>query len=193
MLKNRTDKEENSTEYAKIFEDKIFCLHGKMQHSERKITFSQFDKLESGLLISTDVASRGLDFKKVKWVVQFDVHPNLKEYANRIGRTARLNENGQSLIFINESTEKPFIDCLTNYGAVIEEMNRFKLLQDFAKIAQEKYQKDGRGTRVFTQNEVEIEDEKFEILLFLKLLLRDTIRDKPDLDKLEKQVSVLFT
>lgn len=110
LLKDRTNKEAVE-EKATIFTDNIYCLHGKMQHSERKIVQQKFDKLDQGgVLISTDVASRGLDFKQVKWVVQFDVHPSLKEYANRIGRTARLNENGSSLIFINEDTEKPYID-----------------------------------------------------------------------------------
>jgi len=189
LLKDRSEQEENAYETARIFEDSIYCLHGKMPHSERKMVQQKFDRLESGgILISTDVASRGLDFKQVKLVIQFDVHPSLKEYANRIGRTARLNETGSSLIFINEDTEKPFIDCLINYGAAVTEMNRFKMLQDFTKLAQDKYHREGRGTRVFRNNEVEIEDEKFEILLFLKMLVRDTLRDNENLDKLEKQV-----
>lgn len=197
LLRNRSDADEDKPDStAKIFDGKIFCLHGKMKHTERKIAFSQFDKLTEGILISTDVASRGLDFKNVDWVVQFDVHPSLKEYANRIGRTARLNVDnvsteiaqpssaaGNSLIFIDEGSETPYIDCLVNYGAKITEMNRFKLLQEFTKFAQEKYHKSGRGTRVFTQNEVEIEDEKFEILLFLKLLVRDTNSKNPALGK----------
>mmetsp|Transcript_19311 Transcript_19311/g.22441 ORF Transcript_19311/g.22441 Transcript_19311/m.22441 type:complete len:266 (+) Transcript_19311:1573-2370(+) len=159
-----------------------------MEHSERKIMYSKFDKLETGgILISTDVASRGLDFKSVKWVVQFDIHPSLKEYANRIGRTARLNEHGNSLIFINEDTEALFIDCLKTFGAEIQEMNRFKMLQEFTTIAQKKYHREGKGTRVFTKTEVEIEDEKFEILLFLKMLVRDTLKNDSALDKLELQ------
>lgn len=138
--------------------------------------------------MSTDVASRGLDFKGVKWVVQFDVHPSLKEYANRIGRTARLNENGSSLILINQDSEKPYIDCLNNFGANIQEMNRFKLLQEFTIFAQKRYNAERKGTRVFTSDLKEIEDEKYEILLFLKLLVKDALKNNPNLDQLEKQV-----
>lgn len=135
LLKNRSDQETDAEETATIFTNNIYLLHGKMEHSERKIMYSKFDKLETGgILISTDVASRGLDFKSVKWVVQFDIHPSLKEYANRIGRTARLNEHGNSLIFINEDTEALFIDCLKTFGAEIQEMNRFKMLQEFTTI-----------------------------------------------------------
>ena len=189
LLKSRSDQEQNSSESITLFTNNIYCLHGKMKHSERKVMFGQFDKLEGGgVLISTDVASRGLDFKDVKWVVQFDICPSLKEYANRIGRTARLNEHGSSLVFINEDTEKPFVDCLTKFGSKLTEMNRFKMIQEFAKYAQEKYNRIGKGTRVFTSAEVEVEDEKFEILLFLKLLLKDTIKENTELDKLELKV-----
>lgn len=66
------------------------------------------------------------------------------------------------------------------------------MLQEFTKLAQEKYHREGRGNRVFKNNEVEVEDEKFEILLFLKMLVRDTLTANADLDKLEKQVSLKF-
>jgi len=52
-----------------IFKDKTFKLHGSVDHSERKITFEQFDKSENGVLFATDVASRGIDFKGVNWVL----------------------------------------------------------------------------------------------------------------------------
>lgn len=40
-----------------------------MDHNERKKNYFGFDKAEQGILISTDVASRGLDFKHVEWIV----------------------------------------------------------------------------------------------------------------------------
>jgi superfamily II DNA/RNA helicase len=124
----------------------------------------------------------------VKWVVQFDIQPSLKEYANRIGRTARLNESGSSLIFINEDTEMPYIDCLKKYGSKITEMNRFKLLKDFTIFAQQRYNAENRGTRVFSNDDREIEDEKYEILLFLKMMVKDTVKGNVELDTLEKSV-----
>jgi len=48
-------------------------MHGSVDHSERKITFDKFDKEPNALLFATDVASRGLDFNAVEWVVQFDI------------------------------------------------------------------------------------------------------------------------
>lgn len=47
----------------------VYKLHGDMDHAERKKNFFGFDKADHSILICTDVASRGLDFKKVSWVV----------------------------------------------------------------------------------------------------------------------------
>jgi superfamily II DNA/RNA helicase len=46
------------------------------------------------------VASRGLDFKKVEWVVQYDLSSSVKDYVNRVGRTARIATSGSSLLFV---------------------------------------------------------------------------------------------
>ncbi len=42
------------------------------------------------MLISTDVASRGLDFFEVTHTILYDLPSNVVEYTNRIGRTARI-------------------------------------------------------------------------------------------------------
>ena len=45
-------------------------IHGDMDHSDRKVNFKGFEKATDGaLLICTDVASRGLDFKGVEWIL----------------------------------------------------------------------------------------------------------------------------
>ena len=68
----------------------VYKLHGDMDHGERKKNFFGFDKADHSILICTDVASRGLDFKKVEWVVQYDLSSSIKDYVNRVGRTARI-------------------------------------------------------------------------------------------------------
>jgi superfamily II DNA/RNA helicase len=71
-----------------------------MEQEHRKKNFFAFDKNERSVLICTDVASRGLDFKKVAWIVQWDLSSNIKEYVNRVGRTARIAAEGSALSFL---------------------------------------------------------------------------------------------
>lgn len=57
-----------------LFDGQVFKLHGDMDHADRKVNFFGFDKAkDQSLLICTDVASRGLDFKRVDWVLQWDL------------------------------------------------------------------------------------------------------------------------
>jgi len=83
-----------------MFQGSIYKLHGQLDQVQRKHNYFGFDSKEGSLLICTDVASRGLDFKHVDWIVQYDPSSSIKEYVNRIGRTARMASAGQSLCFL---------------------------------------------------------------------------------------------
>jgi len=89
-----------------MFGDRICKLHGDMEHEASKRNYFAFDKSvdgEGAVLVCTDVASRGLDFKNVHWIVQYDISSNIKEYVNRCGRTARIASEGNNLCFVMPS------------------------------------------------------------------------------------------
>eukprot|EP00924_Labyrinthula_sp_SR-Ha-C_P007684 snap_masked-scaffold_28-processed-gene-0.3-mRNA-1 protein AED:0.32 eAED:0.35 QI:0/-1/0/1/-1/1/1/0/650 len=83
-----------------------FKLHGSIAQKERKETYFKFnsDKFEhnvSRILICTDVAARGLDFKKVDYVVNYRAASEVSDYVHRVGRTARNKSKGRSVLFLN--------------------------------------------------------------------------------------------
>lgn len=67
----------------------IYFLQGKQKQTKRTATFFEFCNAETGTLLCTDVAARGLDIPAVDWIVQFDPPDDPKEYIHRVGRTAR--------------------------------------------------------------------------------------------------------
>ncbi|XP_011536910.1 ATP-dependent RNA helicase DDX55 isoform X14 [Homo sapiens] len=56
---------------------KIMCIHGKMKYKRNKI-FMEFRKLQSGILVCTDVMARGIDIPEVNWVLQYDPPSNAR-------------------------------------------------------------------------------------------------------------------
>ncbi|XP_055639460.1 probable ATP-dependent RNA helicase pitchoune [Toxorhynchites rutilus septentrionalis] len=79
----------------------VNSIHGKQKQAKRTSVFFQFCNAESGILLCTDVAARGLDIPAVDWIVQYDPPNDTKEYIHRVGRTAR-GENlcGHALLIL---------------------------------------------------------------------------------------------
>ena len=48
------------------------------------------------ILVATDVASRGLDVKDIKYVINYDMPNQIEDYVHRIGRTARAGTTGSA-------------------------------------------------------------------------------------------------
>lgn len=91
----------------------IIEFHGKVAQNRRTRLVNQFKKMDSGVLVCTDVGARGMDFPNVKEVLQIGVPTELANYVHRIGRTARAGSKGISTIFLSKH-ELPFVDSLKN-------------------------------------------------------------------------------
>lgn len=80
-------------------------IHGKQKQSRRTATFLEFSKAESGVLLCTDVAARGLDIPAVQWIVQYDPPDDPKEYIHRYDdpapSAAVLADHGRSLALLH--------------------------------------------------------------------------------------------
>lgn len=77
-----------------------------MDQKERSKVFKQFNQVKSGILFCTDIASRGLDFSFLRFIVLFDVSPSYRDYINRVGRTGRIEKKGVALSFLYEEELK---------------------------------------------------------------------------------------
>lgn len=72
-------------------------LHGDMPQSKRTETLEAFRKGDTGLMVCSDVAARGLDIKGLSHVFNFDVPIHAEDYVHRIGRTGRAGKEGRAL------------------------------------------------------------------------------------------------
>ncbi|CAG8733791.1 12542_t:CDS:2, partial [Funneliformis mosseae] len=65
------------------------ALHGDMMQADRDKMLRDFKNNKFPIMVATDVASRGLDIKAVKTVVNYDIARDIDSHVHRIGRTGR--------------------------------------------------------------------------------------------------------
>lgn len=94
-------------------------LHRKLQRKRGKI-FSRFLSMESGVLLCTDIMSRGVDVKDVEWVIHFDLPNTIEDYIHRSGRSGhQVGKKGNSLLLLLQS-EETFVSLCRAKGINVE-------------------------------------------------------------------------
>ncbi|KAG0569950.1 hypothetical protein KC19_6G127800 [Ceratodon purpureus] len=96
------------------------ALHGKMKQAVREKALAVFAGLSAGLLVCTDVAARGLDIPGVDWIVQYDPPQDPNVFVHRVGRTARMGQSGNALVFLLPK-EDAYVEFLRIRKVPIEE------------------------------------------------------------------------
>jgi ATP-dependent RNA helicase RhlE len=90
------------------------ALHGGVEQKDRFAILDRFRAGENRILITTDVAARGIDIPSVEYVVNYDLPDVAENYVHRCGRTGRGNNRGQALSFCSED-EKDFLKEIEEY------------------------------------------------------------------------------
>jgi len=99
----------------------VMCIHGKQKQTKRTTTFFQYCNADTGILLCTDVAARGLDIPDVDWIVQYDPPDDPKEYIHRVGRTARGEGGKGHALMILRPEELGFLRYLKQANVPLNE------------------------------------------------------------------------
>ena len=84
------------------------AIHGDKAQNQRQKALTKFKDREIRVLVATDIAARGIDIDKLKYVINYDI-PNVAEtYVHRIGRSGRAGDEGIA-ISICEPEENAYI------------------------------------------------------------------------------------
>ncbi len=102
---------------------KAEAIHGNKSQNNRQKTLGLFKEKKIQLLVATDIAARGIDINKLKYVINYDI-PNIPEtYVHRIGRSGRAGEKGIA-ISISEPEDNAFVKAIENLNkGVINKVN----------------------------------------------------------------------
>ena len=76
------------------------CLHGDIPQAKRNVVMNDFKRGKFPILVSTDVAARGIDVDDVEAVINYDLPNENEYYLHRIGRTGRAHKHGVSFSLV---------------------------------------------------------------------------------------------
>lgn len=99
----------------------VMASYGTLHQARRNTIYDTFHEKSTAVLFATDLVSRGLDFPKVNWVVQADCPEDVDTYIHRVGRTARYQEGGESLLLLLP-TEVSIVERLQERKVPINEI-----------------------------------------------------------------------
>ncbi len=84
---------------------RVTSLQGNLSQNQRQAALTGFRNGSIKILVATDIAARGIDILSISHVINYDMPESTDDYIHRIGRTGRVDKNGEALT------------CVTNDGA----------------------------------------------------------------------------
>ena len=78
----------------------VLELHSKKTQGYRNRVSEEFRQATNGILFTSDVSARGVDYPGVTQVIQFGIPESKEQYIHRLGRTARAGTNGKGLLIL---------------------------------------------------------------------------------------------
>ena len=123
----------------------LIPLHGKHPPNVRQRNFAKYiTTVSPTILLTTDVAARGLDIPQVDLVVQIDPPSDPKVFIHRCGRAGRAGRRGLSVLFLQPGREEDYIGFLEIRKTPITPLQKPKVIitDDDAKLVTLKMRKE---------------------------------------------------
>ena len=109
---------------------RIAVLHSDLSDTARSNIMAQFRKGEIWILITTDLLSRGVDFRGLNGVVNYDIPNTGASYVHRIGRTGRQGREGGVAITLYTKEDVPYMKNVANVIAASERVKEKHVVDD---------------------------------------------------------------
>ena len=151
-------KDRVSKLYNQMKKDKFLVreLHGDMSQDKRIYVLKDFKEEKFNILISSDVASRGIHIDEISLVINYDVPRDKENYIHRIGRTGRKNSFGKAITLASSKDEKYINEIIDYIGYELKEIEQF----DDDKIKSGKYKFEDKSKNLLNVKKNKKEENK---------------------------------
>ena len=83
------------------------CFHGGLEQRQREDQLYRFSNGSANVLVTTDLASRGLDIPNIQNIIHYHLPESQEGYIHRVGRTARWDATGRTFFILNSQEHIP--------------------------------------------------------------------------------------
>ncbi|KAK2751049.1 RNA-dependent ATPase rok1 [Myotisia sp. PD_48] len=101
---------------------RIAVLHSELSDTQRSDVMTGFRKGEIWIVITTDLLARGVDFRGINGVVNYDIPNTAAAYVHRVGRTGRAGREGGVAVTFYTKEDIPYVKNIANVIAASEKL-----------------------------------------------------------------------
>ncbi|KAF7628549.1 hypothetical protein AFLA_003904 [Aspergillus flavus NRRL3357] len=101
---------------------RIAVLHSDLSDGQRSEIMKNFRKGEIWILVTTDLLARGIDFRGINGVVNYDIPNSAAVYVHRVGRTGRAGREGGVAVTYYTKEDIPYVKSIANVIDVSEKL-----------------------------------------------------------------------
>ncbi len=81
--------------------------HGALEQRDREMALAKFRNGSINILVTTDLASRGLDIPNIRYIIHYHLPPTEGIFTHRNGRTARMEASGTAILILSSEEKLP--------------------------------------------------------------------------------------
>jgi ATP-independent RNA helicase DbpA len=108
---NHRESVERTSNWLKEKDILNVYYHGSLEQQERDAALCKFRNGTSSILVTTDLASRGLDIAGIRYIIHYHLPGSEDIFTHRNGRTARMDASGTAIIILSPEESLPeYID-----------------------------------------------------------------------------------
>ena len=107
VFTNYRESSDRVSEYLTKMGISNVLFHGGMEQSDREKALARFRNGSTNVLVSTDLAARGLDIPEIKHIIHYHLPVNREAFVHRNGRTARMDKTGSAYLILGPNEYVP--------------------------------------------------------------------------------------
>jgi len=104
---NHRESVERTSEFLKEKDIVNVFYHGAMEQQERDAALCKFRNGTANVLVTTDLAARGLDIANIRYIIHYHLPGTEDIFTHRNGRTARMDASGTAILILSPSEKLP--------------------------------------------------------------------------------------